>query len=84
MQHHENLEIYKKSFYIMDKFLCVLFFSSCRSVFDLTSICFGMHSPEEDEAAETGVDAPQVDATGSFAFQSDLSAPQGGFNFGGQ
>lgn len=40
--------------------------------------------PEEDEAAETGIGAPQVDAAGSFAFQADLAAPQGGFSFGGQ
>jgi importin subunit alpha-6/7 len=39
--------------------------------------------PEEDEAQETGIGAPQVDAAGSFAFQSDLAAPQGGFSFGG-
>lgn len=61
LQHHENLEIYKKSFFIMDKFF-----------------------PEEDEQAETGIEGPQVGEEGNFAFQSDLSAPQGGFNFGGQ
>jgi hypothetical protein len=59
VQHHENLDIYKKSFALMDRFF-----------------------PEEDEAAETGIGAPQVDAAGSFAFQSDIAAPQGGFSFG--
>lgn len=57
LQHHENLDIYKKCFYIMDKYF------------------------PDDEAQDTGLGAPQVDETGAFAFQSDLNAPQGGFNF---
>ncbi|WVR03642.1 hypothetical protein IAU60_000637 [Kwoniella sp. DSM 27419] len=58
LQHHENLEIYKKCFYIMDKFF-----------------------PDEDEE-EADAAAPAVDASGQYAFQSDVAAPQGGFNFG--
>ncbi|EPQ28169.1 uncharacterized protein PFL1_04496 [Pseudozyma flocculosa PF-1] len=57
LQHHENLDIYKKCFYIMDKYF-----------------------PDEEEQ-DTGLGAPQVDESGAFAFQSDLNAPQGGFNF---
>lgn len=57
LQHHENLDIYKKCFYIMDKYF------------------------PDDEEADTGLGAPQVDESGAFAFQSDLNAPQGGFNF---
>ncbi|EJT49899.1 Importin alpha subunit [Trichosporon asahii var. asahii CBS 2479] len=59
LQHHENLEIYKKCFYIMDKFF------------------------PEDEDEEEGDAAPAVDSTGQYAFQSNVAAPQGGFNFGG-
>ncbi|WRT63887.1 uncharacterized protein IL334_000813 [Kwoniella shivajii] len=58
LQHHENLDIYKKCFYIMDKFF-----------------------PDEDEE-EADAAAPSVDASGQYAFQSDVAAPQGGFNFG--
>ncbi|KAK1927794.1 importin alpha subunit [Papiliotrema laurentii] len=58
LQHHENLEIYKKCFYIMDKFF-----------------------PDEEEEEADGA-APAVDASGQYAFQSDVAAPQGGFNFG--
>ncbi|KAK4685657.1 importin subunit alpha-6/7, partial [Tremellales sp. Uapishka_1] len=57
LQHHENLEIYKKCFYIMDKFF-----------------------PDDDEE-EADAAAPAVDASGQYAFQSDVAAPQGGFNF---
>ncbi|GFZ42343.1 Serine-rich RNA polymerase I suppressor protein [Saitozyma sp. JCM 24511] len=60
LQHHENLEIYKKCFYIMDKFF-----------------------PDDDEG-EVEDEQPAVDASGQYAFQSDVAAPQGGFNFGGQ
>lgn len=60
LQHHENLEIYKKCFYIMDKFF-----------------------PDDDEE-EAEDAAPAVDASGQYAFQSDVAAPTGGFNFGGQ
>jgi importin subunit alpha-1 len=89
LQHHENLEIYKKSFFIMDKFFpCAPSFSfgqnPLRSVRELTLELGPRLSSEEDEAQETGIGAPQVDEAGSFAFQSDLAAPQGGFNFGGQ
>ena len=87
LQHHENLEIYKKSFFIMDKFFpCVL--ASGQTLLGLhlklTPSAARLPCSEEDEAQETGIGAPQVDEAGSFAFQSDLAAPQGGFNFGGQ
>ncbi|EIN14111.1 importin alpha protein [Punctularia strigosozonata HHB-11173 SS5] len=59
LQQHDNLEIYKKAFNIMDKYF-----------------------PDEEEDA--GISAPNVDASGTFAFHSDVSAPQGGFTFGGQ
>ncbi|BEI79768.1 hypothetical protein CcaverHIS002_0102970 [Cutaneotrichosporon cavernicola] len=58
LQHHENLEIYKKCFYIMDKFF-----------------------PDEEEEEADGA-APAVDSSGQYAFQSNVAAPQGGFNFG--
>jgi hypothetical protein len=59
LQQHDNLEIYKKAFNIMDNYF----------------------PDEEDDAA---INAPSVDASGTFAFQSDVSAPQGGFSFGQQ
>ncbi|ORY22687.1 importin alpha subunit [Naematelia encephala] len=61
LQHHENLEIYKKCFYIMDKFF-----------------------PDEDEEEGTEGVVPSVDASGQYAFQSDVAAPTGGFNFAQQ
>lgn len=36
---------------------------------------------EDDVGADTGVDAPQVDASGAFAFQPQMAAPSGGFSF---
>lgn len=39
--------------------------------------------PDEDDNAATGDAPPQVDASGAFAFKSDLAAPSGGFSFGG-
>lgn len=62
LQHHENLEIYKKCFFIMDKYF----------------------PDEDDTGADTGVDAPQVDASGAFAFQPQMAAPSGGFSFAPQ
>lgn len=59
LQHHENLEIYKKCFFIMDKYF-----------------------PDEEEAEETGVDAPKVNEAGQFSFASNMAAPAGGFSFG--
>lgn len=38
--------------------------------------------PDEDEGDNTGVGAPQVDASGAFAFQANQAAPTGGFSFG--
>jgi len=58
LQHHENLEIYKKAYYIMDKYF-----------------------PDDEEDDGAGM-APQVDESGAFAFNTDMSAPQGGFSFG--
>lgn len=59
LQHHENLDIYKKCFYIMDKYF-----------------------PEDEEEEAADESAPAVDASGQYAFNSDLAAPQGGFAFG--
>ncbi|KAF6766120.1 importin alpha protein [Ephemerocybe angulata] len=60
LQQHDNLEIYKKAFNIMDKYF-----------------------PDEDDV-DANIGAPTVDASGAFAFHSDMNAPQGGFSFGGQ
>ncbi|KAF7339547.1 Importin subunit alpha [Mycena sanguinolenta] len=59
LQQHENLDIYKKAFNIMDKYF-----------------------PDEEDL-DAAISAPAVDSTGAFAFHSDVSAPQGGFSFGG-
>ncbi|CAK5280484.1 unnamed protein product [Mycena citricolor] len=58
LQQHENLDIYKKAFNIMDKYF-----------------------PDEEDI-DAAINAPAVDSTGSFAFQSEVQAPQGGFSFG--
>ncbi|KAL1748510.1 armadillo-type protein [Schizophyllum fasciatum] len=58
LQQHDNLDIYKKAFNIMDKYF-----------------------PDEEDV-DTGISAPSVDASGAFAFHTDVNAPQGGFNFG--
>ncbi|KAF9496102.1 Importin subunit alpha [Pleurotus pulmonarius] len=60
LQQHDNLEIYKKAFNIMDKYF-----------------------PDEEDV-DAAISAPSVDASGAFAFHSDISAPQGGFSFGQQ
>ncbi|KAG1825834.1 armadillo-type protein [Suillus subaureus] len=60
LQSHDNLEIYKKAFNIMDKYF-----------------------PDEEEV-DAAISAPNVDASGAFAFHSDVTAPQGGFSFGQQ
>ncbi|KAJ1993606.1 Importin subunit alpha-1 [Dimargaris cristalligena] len=59
LQVHDNLEIYKKAYSIIDKYY-----------------------NDEDEEDDTGLDPEVNDETGQFAFQSNVSAPQGGFNFG--
>ncbi|KLO11983.1 ARM repeat-containing protein [Schizopora paradoxa] len=58
LQTHDNMEIYKKSFSIMDKYFT-------------------------DEEEVTNVAAPNVDASGNFAFQN-VSVPQGGLSSGQQ
>ncbi|KAF8230639.1 importin alpha protein [Tricholoma matsutake] len=58
LQQHDNTEIYKKAFNIMDKYF-----------------------PDEEDV-DAAIGATNVDATGAFAFHSDVSAPQGGFSFG--
>ncbi|KAJ7932497.1 armadillo-type protein [Mycena leptocephala] len=58
LQQHENLDIYKKAFNIMDKYF-----------------------PDEEDL-DAAINAPAVDSAGSFAFQSNVNAPQGGFSFG--
>ncbi|KAJ7842631.1 hypothetical protein B0H14DRAFT_2780388 [Mycena olivaceomarginata] len=57
LQQHENLEIYKRAFSIMDKYF------------------------PGDEDLDAVISAPAVDSTGSFAFQLNTDAPQGGFSF---
>ena len=59
LQNHENFDIYKKCFYIMDKYF-----------------------PDDEEDQDTGIEAPQVNDTGAFAFPSSVAAPQTGFQFG--
>ncbi|PVU84498.1 hypothetical protein BB560_007336 [Smittium megazygosporum] len=56
LQLHENIEIYRKAYNIIDKY-------------------FG--EGEDDIVNEPSVDA----ATGEYKFESQVSAPQGGFNF---
>lgn len=96
LQHHDNLEIYKKCFYIMDSEFILLQWSMPMT--NPISEFF----PDDDEEEAEGA-APAVDASGQYAFQSDgklfsygrptdersklipiVAAPQGGFNFGGQ
>jgi len=60
LQQHDNLEIYKKAFNIMDKYF-----------------------PDEEEV-DASIGPAAVDASGQFAFHSDIDAPQGGFSFGQQ
>ncbi|KAG8219728.1 armadillo-type protein, partial [Butyriboletus roseoflavus] len=60
LQSHDNLDIYKKAFNIMDKYF-----------------------PDEEEV-DAAISAPAVDASGAYAFHSDISAPQGGFSFAQQ
>ncbi|KAF8679707.1 Glycosyl hydrolases family 43, partial [Rhizoctonia solani] len=57
LQHHDNLEIYKKAFFIMDRYF-----------------------PDEEEEDVAG----HVDEASTFAYNTDVAAPQGGFNFGQQ
>ncbi|ELU41433.1 importin alpha subunit [Rhizoctonia solani AG-1 IA] len=54
LQHHDNLEIYKKAFFIMDRYF-----------------------PDEEEEDVAG----HVDEASTFAYNTDVAAPQGGFNF---
>ncbi|RUS23556.1 hypothetical protein BC938DRAFT_474958, partial [Jimgerdemannia flammicorona] len=59
LQIHDNIEIYKKAYHIIDKYFA------------------------DDEDDDNNI-APEVDGTtGEFAFQQNISAPQGGFRFGG-
>jgi len=60
LQSHDNLDIYKKAFNIMDKYF-----------------------PDEEDV-DAAISAPAVDASGAYAFHSDISAPQGGFSFAQQ
>ena len=38
--------------------------------------------PDDEEDQDTGIEAPQVNDTGAFAFPSSVAAPQTGFQFG--
>lgn len=52
------------------------------SPFRATVFIMDKYFPDEDDVgADTGVDAPQVDASGAFAFQPQMAAPSGGFSF---
>lgn len=62
LQHHENLEIYKKCFYIMD--------SKSPWQDKMTSADFVEFFPDDDEEEAEGA-APAVDESGQYAFQSD-------------
>ncbi|KAJ7858862.1 armadillo-type protein [Mycena leptocephala] len=55
---HENLDIYKRAFNIMDKYFL------------------------DEGDLDVVISTPAVDSTGSFAFQSNADAPEGGFSFG--
>ena len=91
LQHHENLEIYKKCC----KYSCqpTETWLLCKCHADDCHVCFlaplphavfimDKYFPDEDDAgADTGVDAPQVDSTGAFDFQPQMAAPSGGFSF---
>ncbi|KAJ1895867.1 Importin subunit alpha-1 [Kickxella alabastrina] len=60
LQLHDNIEIYKKAYNIIDKYFA-----------------------EEGEDEDDNELMPEVDhQTGQFNFEGDVSAPQGGFNFG--
>jgi importin subunit alpha-1 len=61
LQHHENLEIYKKCFYIMD--------SESLSALSRRKLIVEFF-PDDDEEEADGA-APAVDASGQYAFQSD-------------
>ncbi|RKO85499.1 armadillo-type protein [Blyttiomyces helicus] len=58
LQHHDNQDIYKKAYHIIDKYF-------------------------SDEEEDTGINA-EVDSTGAFTFATDsqMNVPQGGFQFG--
>ncbi|KAJ2159569.1 Importin subunit alpha-1 [Coemansia sp. RSA 552] len=61
LQLHDNIEIYKKAYTIIDKY-------------------FADEGDDEEEDPDL---MPAVDdSTGQFNFENDVSAPQGGFNFG--
>jgi importin subunit alpha-1 len=64
LQHHENLEIYKKCFYIMDSKLS--FPARLKGERNWSIEFFPDDDEEEAEDA-----APAVDASGQYAFQSD-------------
>ena len=38
--------------------------------------------PDDEEDQDTGIEAPQVNDTGAFAFPSSVATPQTGFQFG--
>ncbi|KAJ7930173.1 karyopherin alpha 5 [Mycena leptocephala] len=58
LEQHENLDIYKRAFNMMDKYFL------------------------DEGDLDVVISAPAVDSTGSFAFQANADAPEGGFSFG--
>ena len=59
------------------------FFSRTLCLVLSTVFIMDEYFPDEDDNAAAGDAPPQVDASGAFAFKSDLAAPSGGFSFGG-
>lgn len=68
LQHHENLEIYKKCFYIMDSELRHFRMPNSQSRRGLALMIEFFPDDDEEEADAA---APAVDASGQYAFQSD-------------
>jgi importin subunit alpha-1 len=64
LQHHENLEIYKKCFYIMDSESSLL-----NDILGWGADEVEFFPDDDEEEAEDA--APAVDASGQYAFQSD-------------
>ncbi|KAJ7877389.1 armadillo-type protein [Mycena olivaceomarginata] len=56
LEQHENLDIYKRAFNMMDKYFL------------------------DEGDLDVVISAPAVDSTGSFAFQANADAPEGGFS----
>lgn len=82
LQHHENLEVRAASWTLVPSGHEKTDAPLTRST-QIYKKCFHLMDTffPEDEGEETGIGGAQVDSSGAFALQSDLSAPQGGFSF---